>query len=140
MKKTVSVETFINNSKTIDFRTSRMRCSAETSCEFCKASLNTEDKTRIITKRGQQNTSRAAKRIYPLYVSLFWSIWSPQRSPKRPPRAPKRSPRELYNAHKTIFKDKTMIFQKSMNLSAKIKVSEVRMVILEAQNRPEEAA
>ena len=67
------------------------------------------------------------------------SIWSPKRSPKRPPRAPKRSPRELQNALKTIIVSKTSVFQKSMNVSAKINVFEVRKVILGAQNRPQEA-
>ena len=72
-------------------------------------------------------------------VTPFWSIWSPQRSPKRPPRAPKRSPKELQNDFKTILTNKKSIFQKIMNVSAKTKVFEVLKVILEVQNRPKEA-
>ena len=62
-----------------------------------------------------------------------------QRSPKRPPRGPNRSPRDLQNAPKTILKDKKSNFQKSMNVSAKLNVFEVRRVILGVQNRPQEA-
>ena len=92
-----------------------------------------------MTKRGQQQTSRAPKRIYPMRVTPFWSIWRPKRAPKRPPRAPKRSPRELQNALKTIFVYKKSIFQQSSNVWARIKVFEVPKVILEVQNRPQEA-
>ena len=62
-----------------------------------------------------------------------------QRSPKRPPRGPKRSPRDFRNASKTILKDNKSILQKSMNVLTKIKVFEVRRVILGVQNRPQEA-
>ena len=62
-----------------------------------------------------------------------------QRSPKRPLRGPKRSPRDFQNAPKFIFEYKKSIFQKSMNVSARIKVFEVRRVILEVQNRPQQA-
>ena len=97
------------------------------------------EKTRRMTKRGQQQTSRAPKRIYPMRGTPFWSIWNPKRAPKRPPRAPERSPRELQNALKTIFVYKKSIFQTSSNVSARIKVFEVRKVILEVPNRPQEA-
>ena len=78
--------------------------------------------------------------------TLLWScsfeLWSAvcrNRSPKRPPRGPKSSPRDLQNAPKTILNDKKCIFQNSMNVSAKIKVFEVRRVILGVENRPQEA-
>ena len=92
-----------------------------------------------MTKRGQQQTSRAPKRIYSMRGRAFWSIWRPKKAPKRPPRAPERSPRELQNALKIIFVYKKSIFQKSSNVSARITVFEVPKVILEVQNRPQEA-
>ena len=58
-------------------------------------------------------------------VDLEWPKGS-QETPKRPPRAPKRNPREAQEADKTISKDKTSIFQKSMNVCAKINVFEGR--------------
>ena len=62
-----------------------------------------------------------------------------QETPKRPPKGPQTSPRDFQNAPKTTLKDKKSVFQKSMNVLARIEVFEVRRVILEVQNRPREA-
>ena len=88
---------------------------------------------------AQERPKRAQRAKGSEHSSPFGSIWRPKSAPKRPPRAPKRSPRGPQNALKTIFVSKTLIFQKSMNVLAKIKVFEVRKVILGAQNRPQEA-
>ena len=61
------------------------------------------------------------------------------RGPKQPPRPPKMTPRGPQNAVKTIIGSKTMIFQTSSNVSARINVFEGRKASLGAQHRDREA-
>ena len=61
-----------------------------------------------------------------------------QEPPKRLSRAPKRSPRVAQNTLRTMVGSKTSILQNSSNVLAKIDDFEARMVILGAQNRPQE--